>query len=201
LSVKGVQRRLDPGTRAELILDQALRLFAERHYSVVTVRDIALACGIQNGLIYYYFDNKDHLLRTVLTHAIRKIRQTYAVIPEHSSEPARDLMEWLRAQVPMTSMLKSLTKVMADYSASSQQDASMDEMIKDFYEGEQALLEHYLQRMTESGRCIPFDIPKTARLISLQIDGIFFSATSRNDNRIGQDIEVLCEVIALLTVT
>jgi AcrR family transcriptional regulator len=197
---KTATKRLDPSARAELILDQALRLFAERHYSVVTVRDIALACTIQNGLIYYYFENKDHLLRAALAHAIDKIRQTYSLSLGESREPIEDLATWLRLQVPMTPMLKSLSKVMADYAASSHRDATTDKLIKGFYDGEQALLESYLQRMASSGRCRQFSVSKVARLISLQIDGIFFSATSRSDDRIGQDIEDLCEIIALLMV-
>jgi AcrR family transcriptional regulator len=198
MAIKALSKRLDPSARTELILEQALRLFAERHYSVVTVRDIALACDIQNGLIYYYFQNKDHLLRAALAHAIAQIRETYTLMTGQASDPREELTSWLMIQVPMSSMLKSLNKVMADYAASSNRDGITDDLIKDFYDGEQRLLEDYLRRMVKTGTVRQINISKIARHISLQIDGIFFSATSRNDDRIGQDLENLCETIDLL---
>ena len=49
-------------TRA-LILDTALRLFAERGYERTTMRAIAAEAGVSVGNTYYYFDSKDHLIQ------------------------------------------------------------------------------------------------------------------------------------------
>ncbi|MCB8877958.1 TetR/AcrR family transcriptional regulator [Acidisoma silvae] len=192
---KAAQKRLDPQARAELILEQALRLFSERHFSVVTVRDIAQACGIQNGLIYYYYENKEHLLRAALTRAIGLTKQTYLDPASSSGPPLQQLTAWLRAQVPLAAMLKQMNKVMADYSASIHRDKITDALIKDLFDGEQTLLETYLSRIAAAGISSRIDVTKLARHISLQIDGIFFSANSRDDDRIADDIESLCEMV------
>lgn len=192
---KSPQKRLDPQARAELILEQALRLFSERHFSVVTVRDIAQACGIQNGLIYYYYENKEHLLRAALARAIGLTKQTYPDPAASNGAPLQELTAWLRTQVPISAMLKQMNKVMADYSASIHRDAITDALIRDLFDGEQRLLETYLRRIVEAGTAADVDVTKFARHISLQIDGIFFSANSRNDDRIADDIESLCEMV------
>ncbi len=49
------------GTR-ELILDEALRLFADKGIRETTVRDIARAVGITEGAIYRHFSSKDQIV-------------------------------------------------------------------------------------------------------------------------------------------
>ncbi|HWE88276.1 MAG TPA: TetR family transcriptional regulator [Pseudonocardiaceae bacterium] len=49
-------------TRA-LILDTALRLFAERGYERTTMRAVATEANVSVGNAYYYFDSKEHLVQ------------------------------------------------------------------------------------------------------------------------------------------
>lgn len=46
-----------------LILDTALRLFAERGYERTTMRAVATEAGVSVGNAYYYFDAKEHLIQ------------------------------------------------------------------------------------------------------------------------------------------
>lgn len=46
-----------------LILDTALRLFADRGYERTTMRAIAAEAGVSVGNAYYYFDSKEHLIQ------------------------------------------------------------------------------------------------------------------------------------------
>lgn len=46
-----------------LILDTALRLFAEHGYERTTMRAIAAEAGVSVGNAYYYFDSKEHLVQ------------------------------------------------------------------------------------------------------------------------------------------
>jgi hypothetical protein len=49
---ESVRKRLDLAKRSELILEKALQFVTVSGHSIVTVRDIALHCGINLGLIY-----------------------------------------------------------------------------------------------------------------------------------------------------
>ena len=56
----------DPEERRREILDAAMRLFAERGYDAVSMRDISRAAGITAGLCYHYFDSKQKLFAFAL---------------------------------------------------------------------------------------------------------------------------------------
>lgn len=54
--------------RAQIVA-AAYRLLAEKGYELATMKEIAGAAGVAPGLIHYYFESKDHLLKEVLTEA------------------------------------------------------------------------------------------------------------------------------------
>lgn len=51
--------------KRELILNTALRLFAEHTFRGTTIDEIAREAGISKGLIYNYFNSKDELLAAI----------------------------------------------------------------------------------------------------------------------------------------
>lgn len=57
-------RRLEPGVRAEQILDEATRFFSERGFNA-QITDLAARLGISHALIFRYFGNKQHLIDQV----------------------------------------------------------------------------------------------------------------------------------------
>jgi AcrR family transcriptional regulator len=192
---KLARKRLDPATRAELILNVALTLFAERHYNAVSVRDIAEACEINAALIYYYFDSKDELLRRVLGHAITELQAGYQLNHRSDLDPLQELSTWFRVHIPIAPMIIRMVKIMADYSASTIRDTKTDQLILDFYSREQAFLEDCLHRGIAENIFQSVDVAETARAFSLQLDGIFYASQSRGDDRIERDIENLCAII------
>lgn len=194
MAIKQPRKRMDPALRAEHILNVSLQLFAERHYATVSVRDIAEACGINVGLIYYYYENKDELLRRALGHAMAELHSGYKLGGELN--PAQELTSWLRMHVPIAPMLIRMVKIMADYAASNIRDAPTDQLIKDFYAREQDFLENCLQRGIAQRVFRPVSVAAMARAISLQLDGIFYASQARGDARIEQDIENLCGMVA-----
>ncbi|MFC7053291.1 TetR/AcrR family transcriptional regulator [Hansschlegelia quercus] len=197
-STKGVaRRRLAPAERTELILDGALKLFAERHYSTVTVRDLGLACGVNPALIYYYFESKEHLFAQALGHAIGQLNAGYA---EASSggDARSQIMAWLDMHASIAPTLVRMTKLMSDYAPSRRSEDAAAALIAQFYAREQALLEDCIGRGIAAGQFRAVDVTKTARAISLHLDGIFFASTARGDDRIAADIEDLRGLVAEL---
>jgi AcrR family transcriptional regulator len=63
--------------RAE-ILDGALALFAERGYAETTVRMIAEAVGMSQGLLYRYFSSKEDLLHAIFEQSMRDVQASFA---------------------------------------------------------------------------------------------------------------------------
>jgi AcrR family transcriptional regulator len=52
--------------RRDQIIDAAMQVFAQKGFIRATNKDIALEAGITPGLIYYYFDSKEDLLKTII---------------------------------------------------------------------------------------------------------------------------------------
>lgn len=93
---KTPQHNLD-GSR-EKLLQHAERLFAERGYSGVSVRDIANAAGVNSALIGYYFTGKQGLLAEVYTrHCVPLNAERTRLLREFQSSRALKLEDVLRA--------------------------------------------------------------------------------------------------------
>ena len=86
----------DRETRARL-LHAAARLFAERGYARVTVRDICKKARANVAAVNYHFGGKDGLYRAVMRHAMETMQAT----TEAAREAGRDLpaAERIRAYV------------------------------------------------------------------------------------------------------
>lgn len=68
-TVTGKQKKQRRGSREETIkriLDAAQRLFAERGYTAVSVREIAAAAGVSHALVHRYLGSKRAVYREVL---------------------------------------------------------------------------------------------------------------------------------------
>lgn len=191
MTAKAVRRRLNPAERRTLILDEALRLFAERHYSSVTMRDVALACGINVGLIYHYFDSKDDLVRCALAHAIGQLVEGYEARRTTIEDPRDEILAWLDMHIAIAPTLSRMVKLMSDCASSDIRDAAIDALVAGFYESEKTVLERAIGKGVASGRFGPLDVARTARCIGLMLDGIFHASASRGDNRIVEDIRDL----------
>jgi AcrR family transcriptional regulator len=60
------QRQVQAAARREQLLAVTLDLFAEKGVHGTSIRDIAQAAGITEGLIYHYFPSKSALLQAVI---------------------------------------------------------------------------------------------------------------------------------------
>ena len=56
----------------------ALELFAREGYERTSVRAIAQAAGVAQGLLYNYFEGKEDLLRAVFEECMRDVRESFA---------------------------------------------------------------------------------------------------------------------------
>lgn len=65
-NIPHTKRREQALARREQLLRTALLLFSEKGYRGTSVRDIARAAGVNEGLLYHYFASKGDLFRAVL---------------------------------------------------------------------------------------------------------------------------------------
>ena len=61
---KGTRRRAE-------LLEAGLKLFARQGYHATSIRKIAHAAGVTEGLIYHYFSSKEDLLKKIVENSMR----------------------------------------------------------------------------------------------------------------------------------
>ena len=81
-------------TSRERILGHALALFAEHGYERTSVRMIADAAGISQGLLYNYFDGKQALLHAIFEESVADVRESFALAD--AAPPAERLERLIR---------------------------------------------------------------------------------------------------------
>jgi AcrR family transcriptional regulator len=72
-TVEPVASGTEAGDGRGLILDTAARLFREEGYAATSLRDIASACGMQAGSLYYHFASKDAIIAEVLRIGVERV--------------------------------------------------------------------------------------------------------------------------------
>ncbi|WBX85318.1 TetR/AcrR family transcriptional regulator [Sphingosinicella microcystinivorans] len=87
-----------PGRRQ--LLKAGMKLFAERGFAAVGLREIAAEAGVSLGLVRTHFGSKDGLREAIDAHVLEEIRALYAAVLEHSSvevleQAVEDALDWI----------------------------------------------------------------------------------------------------------
>ena len=93
--------------RRGVILDAAIRRFAETGFDGTSMRDIAASTGILTGSLYYHFKSKEELFCAVHEESIRVISANVVAAIDPGANP------WTRLEQAASAYLQSL----ADHSA------------------------------------------------------------------------------------
>ena len=82
--------------KRQVLLDAAVRVFAEKGYHASRVGDIAEEAGVAYGLLYHYFASKEELLETVFRETWSQLLEAFARVGE-SDEPAHEQLRQVAA--------------------------------------------------------------------------------------------------------
>lgn len=167
---------------AEKLLRTALTLFAGKDFASVTIKDIASAAGVNTALIYYYFENKEHLFRAVIEFAIRKAMEGFSALRERHADPVFLIRAWFQNNLETSDLMRQLVKIMLDYAGSSSRMSSVESLIEQFYFAEQQqILADSIRRGIALGVFRKVDPVRTAQFVSIHLDGIMVASIIRRD--------------------
>lgn len=88
--------------RTDDIINAALRLFGQKGYESTSITSIAREAGIAKGLLYNYFDSKEHLLEEVILQGFRGILPSLDDLKSKKQSPEkafRQILETTRDSV------------------------------------------------------------------------------------------------------
>lgn len=80
-----------------VIIETALELFAQQGYEQTSVADIADNAGISKGLLYNYFESKNHLLHEVVNEGFKLMPEIFATDNKSAEQPEiADILQRLK---------------------------------------------------------------------------------------------------------
>ena len=148
----------------------ALDLFAERGFSGISIKEIAGKAGINPALIYYYYKDKADLFRAAIAQAVSVAHQQYLQLRLKNDDPMGRIHAWLESNVVLAQRIRSLVKIMLDYSTAGMRNRGIDTAIREFYELERMILVESIRRGISEGVFAPTDADRLASMISVYLD-------------------------------
>lgn len=155
-------RRKQAEQRRTQLIEAALEVFARKGVRATTVKDLAAAAGVAEGLLYHYFESKEDLFRAALErhYFLPELRR---IVSPDRDRPAREVL--LEVAMDFAAVLRkhrSLVQLVLREAPSNPMvahrlDQSRREAVR--------LLATYLDSRVAAGELRPHDTEATARLL------------------------------------
>lgn len=94
---------MQPETRKEQIVNTAARLFKEKGYSAVTMRDIAAAMGIKAASLYNHINSKQDILKEIIISIAEEFTTGMKNIKSSNTDTITKLNQIITLHVNITS--------------------------------------------------------------------------------------------------
>jgi len=133
----------------ELLLEAALKVFAEHGTRGATTRRIAQAAGVNEVTLFRHFGSKDGLLRAALSIGPRAVAFVDTHLPETPVDPRAELTEFCRhhhqALFESRSIIRKCMGEFEEHPETTRTACQLPVMISDALRG-------YLERLREAGQ-------------------------------------------------
>lgn len=166
---KSVQKR-------KYILETARKVFMEKGYKNVTMKDIVEACEISRGGLYLYFASTAEIFMEVLKMESQEVDDVFSDNITEDATAADILMLFLKEQKKEL-LRKKNNLTVATYEFFFSGDApKKDNILKKQFDSAVIILEKLLEAGVDNGEFICEDCRATARNIMFVLEGLKISA-------------------------
>lgn len=162
--------------KKEYIVQTARKVFVEKGYKDVTMKDIVEACDISRGGLYLYFENTKDIFLAVLQQESEETDDVFAQKVSAKSTPADIFAFFLMEQKKELLRKKgSLSVAVYEYFFQNKVTRKENYLGKQFQSAVK-IMEKLIEAGVQSGEFICEDAPGTARNIMYVIEGLKISA-------------------------
>ena len=98
----GPRKGVDSGATRAAVLAAAATAFSRRGFDGVTVDDIARAAGVNKAMIYYHFEDKLALYRTIVCDMMRVVGGRVGEIADSAAAPTAKIARFIEMFVELT---------------------------------------------------------------------------------------------------
>ncbi|HJW84251.1 MAG TPA: TetR/AcrR family transcriptional regulator [Anaerolineae bacterium] len=177
----------------EFIVDTAARLFSQKGYAGVSIRDIAQACRLTNAALYYHFKNKEDLY--------------LAALRRHHEQIARRLAETVEPQGDLPARLRQLVRSYAEVMCGQRQsfqtlrrdlahidDARARKLLGEMHADFMRPIQQLIEAGQADGQIVAGDARLLARLLHGMIIALTFEGAGRPPRLSAGETQTLVDV-------
>jgi AcrR family transcriptional regulator len=154
-------RKIQMEERRLQILDTAIPVFAERGFTKTTVKDIADAAGISNGLMYHYFPSKEKLLEAAVERHSFLPQLRKALIG--TENPCREVLKDIA--IRFVGLLNQEDDIIRIFLQEGYTNTRVQKIWSNLSHGGVALLQEYIASRITAGELKPHNVEVTARCL------------------------------------
>ena len=181
---KSVQKR-------KFILETARKVFVDKGFKKVTMKDIVEACEISRGGLYLYFDNTSQIFLEVMKLESQEADDVFSDSITEDATAADILLLFLQEQKKEL-LRKNDTLTQAIYEFYFQnQLGKKDNILKRQFDSAVKIIEKLIETGTDNGESYCEDCKGTARNIMFVLEGLKISAQTIGITAEAVDREIL----------
>ena len=162
--------------KKKFILETARKVFMEKGYKRVTMKDIVEACDISRGGLYLYFNGTDEIFMEVLQMESEEADDVFSgSIKEDST--VTDILTLFLQEQKKELLRKNNNLVQATYEFYFEKDLpKKDNILKNQFDTAVLIIQRLIEQGVESGEFYCEDCEGTARNIMYVLEGLKISA-------------------------
>ena len=162
--------------KKKFILETARKVFMEKGYKRVTMKDIVEACDISRGGLYLYFNGTDEIFMEVLKMESEEADDVFSgSIKEDST--ITDILTLFLQEQKKELLCKNNNLVQATYEFYFENDLpKKDNILKNQFDAAVLIIQKLIEEGVENGEFYCEDCEGTARNIMYVIEGLKISA-------------------------
>lgn len=185
--------------RRTQLIDTALQVFAKKGFDKTSVRELAAAAGVAQGLMYHYFKSKDQLLEAVVErHSF--LPQLTSLLATLQNEPPVKVLKVVGKQ--FFDLLGQKESLMNIFFHETQSHPIVPRIWRSIMNQGVSLFQNYLDKRIAAGELKPHNTDVTARtlaytIVLLRATGVAFHQRTRPDQFIEEMVDNLLGGIAV----
>ncbi len=185
--------------KKKYIVETARKVFTEKGYKEVTMKDIVEACDISRGGLYLYFSSTKELFEEVLLLEQEDADDVFAKSIRKEAMPSDILALFLKEQKrELLNRKQSLTKAVYEYFFANQIPAK-DNLLKKQFDAAVYVIEKLITAGVENGEFYCEDARGAARNIMYVLEGLKIASHTRGISEAIVDREILYVMQGLVT--
>ncbi len=111
MSIHSFFKQMAKNNKKELIINAAIKVFAQKGFYTANVADVARQAGVADGTIYLYFKNKDDLLISLFETKMEEILERFSSLVKNKQSAKEKLYQFIDLYFQMIEEDQNLAEV------------------------------------------------------------------------------------------